>query len=66
MRAQADAGFIGYLHDTLHRQCPACNRLDGLVTDVANAKIMPPSDCVSGCSANYGIGLKIDWLANIE
>jgi hypothetical protein len=66
MRAQLGPSFIGYLHDTLHRECPACIRLDGLVTDAANAKIMPPSDCAPGCSANYGIGPKIDWLADID
>lgn len=66
MRAQAGRRFIGYVHDTLHRECPACNCLDGLVTDAVNAKIMPPSDCAPGCSANYGIGPKIDWLADIE
>jgi hypothetical protein len=65
-RAHAGRGFIDYLHDTLHRDCPACNRLDGLVTDAANAKIMPPSACVPGCSANYGIGPKIDWLTDID
>ena len=66
MRAQLGPSFIGYLHDTLHRECPACIRLDGVVTDAANAKIMPPSDCAPGCSANYGIGPKIDWLADID
>jgi len=45
MRAQLGHSFIGYIHDTLHRECPACNRLDGLVTDEASAKIMPPADC---------------------
>jgi len=58
--------FEGYLHETLHRDCPACNRLNGKVTDAANTVIIPPNDCVPGCFANYGIRTKIDWLAGVE
>lgn len=58
--------FGGYLHETLHRDCLACNRLNGKLTDAANAAIIPPADCVSGCFANYGIRAKIDWLAGVE
>lgn len=62
-RDQLGVCFQGYLHETLHRECPACNELNGRVTDAADAAIMPPATCVPGCFANYDIRAKIDWLA---
>ncbi|MDD1452657.1 hypothetical protein NHF48_019770 [Sphingomonas sp. H160509] len=58
--------FAGYLHETLHRECSACNELNGAITDAAGAAIMPPATCVPGCFANYDIRAKIDWLADID
>ncbi|RZF59005.1 hypothetical protein EWE75_24180 [Sphingomonas populi] len=57
--------FVGFAHETLNRDCAACNRLDGLVTDAANAAILPPVGC-SCPTANYGISPKIDWLADVD
>lgn len=58
--------FAGYLHQTLHSECPACNALNGAITDAAGAAIMPPVTCVPGCLANYDIRAKIDWLADVD
>ena len=66
LQAQLGKCFLGFEHETLHRDCPACNRLSGLVTQGAEAAILPPADCIRGCTASYGLRAKIDWLANID
>ena len=58
--------FVGFKHETLHRDCPACNQLSDLATDEGHVHIIPPSNCAPRCTANYSIGYKIDWLAGIE
>lgn len=65
LKEQFGKCFVGFAHETLHRECVACHRLDGLVTDAANAAIFPPAGC-SCLTANYGISPKIDWLADVD
>jgi hypothetical protein len=66
LRAQFGKCFVGFKHETLHRECPACNKLSDLVTDGAGAAIMPPADCGPRCTANYGISPKMDWFAELD
>ncbi|MBB3694874.1 hypothetical protein [Sphingomonas sp. BK580] len=66
LQVQLGKAFLGFEHEILGRQCPACNRLDGIVSDAANAHVLPPSDCVAGCTANYGLRPKIDFLADLD
>lgn len=66
LETQLGNAFIGFKHETLSRECPACNRLDGRVTRGPDAAVLPPSDCIAGCTANYGIRQKIDYLADIN
>ncbi|MEO7679947.1 MAG: hypothetical protein ABIS14_04555 [Sphingomonas sp.] len=57
--------FTGFPHTTLHSDCAACNRLDGLVTTADDAFIFPSADCTC-VTANYGLSAKLDWLADID
>jgi hypothetical protein len=66
LRLQLGKAFVGFKHETLGRECPACNRLDGIVSNAADAHVLPPTDCVAGCTANYGIRPKIDFLADVD
>lgn len=66
LKAQLGKRFAGFEHEAVNGKCPACNRLQGLVTQAAEAAIMPPTDCISGCTANYSIRPKIDWFADLD
>lgn len=66
LQLQLGEAFVGFEHETLGRECPACNRLDGVVSSAADAHVLPPADCVAGCTANYGIRPKIDFLAGVD
>ena len=66
LKEQLGLAFVGFEHECVGRDCPACNRVDGRVTRAAEAFVMPPVDCVAKCTGNYAIRAKIDWLAGIE
>lgn len=66
LQVQLGKAFVGFEHETLGRECPACSRLDGIVSNAAYAHVLPPTDCVAGCTANYGIRPKIDFLADMD
>ena len=65
LKEQFGKCFVGFAHETQHRECAACNRLHGLVTDAASAVVFPPAGC-SCPTANYLISPKIDWLADVD
>ena len=66
-REKFGKNFVGYAHETLHRHCAACNKLDSLlVIEAREAVIVPPIDCVPGCTASYVIGPKVNWLAEVD
>jgi hypothetical protein len=66
LRVQLGKALIGFVHQTLGRDCAACNRLDSKVTSGSEAHVLPPADCVVGCTANYGIRPKIDFPADVD
>lgn len=66
LKARFGHQFLGFKHDGLSRDCPACNRLNGMITSGTEAAIMPPSGCVQGCVASYDLTPKIDWLAGVR
>ncbi len=52
LQARFGSAFLGFEHQTLHRDCPACNLIDGTVVPAAGARILPPAGCVPGCTAS--------------
>jgi hypothetical protein len=65
LKKQLGSAFIAFEQETLTRTCLACSRRDGL-TSAADAFVLPPINCVVGCTANYGLGPKIDFIADVD
>ena len=65
LRDQLGPCFIGFKYDVLEMDCAACAALDGSLTTVSSAAILPLNDCIC-VTANYSLQPKIDWAAGIE
>jgi hypothetical protein len=63
--AEVSAWKGDFRYDILNKECPACWSLEGQHTKADDAHIMPPPGCVCE-TANYGFGVYVDWLADIE
>jgi hypothetical protein len=54
-----------YRYSMLRADCDACAALDGMIVKGDAAAIFPPPGCTCD-TANYGLEVSIDWLANLE
>ncbi|MEC3947581.1 hypothetical protein [Sphingobium sp. HWE2-09] len=63
--AEVSAWKGDFKYDILNKECPVCWSLEGQHTKANDAYIMPPPGCVCE-TANYGFGVCVDWLADIE
>lgn len=53
---------LSFHYDMLPPVCPTCTALHGTKVMPIDAHILPPPDCECE-TANYGINMKINWLA---
>jgi len=70
MSARAQARRIPEFKDdyklsTAHRDCPACNALDGKFFKGDDAPIFPVEGCTCD-TANYTLSMHVDWLAEFR
>ncbi len=54
-----------YKYDVLNLSCPACGGLDGKITNGDDAYLFAPPRCICE-TANYGVILHVDWLADLD
>ncbi len=62
MEISTDA--ISWTYDMLPPVCERCRTLNGEKVAPLEAHILPPEDCECE-TANYGLRMKIDWMADV-
>ena len=63
---QVGGACVVIVHETLSANCSACRALDGRRTSIGEAAVLPPAECEAPCTANYGLRVSVDWLADLD